>query len=195
MLQRVNLVYFRCTALSSNSILLPLILARSKKRKYPIYEATRTTDIFTSRDALIRYEDALRVEDELDKAFDNRSTDRFERAKKVVKISQTISSRWERLVADVKEGHEDKIHSTTGLERFEEGRQLLSLSPTMLDVSLRLGHVLTRIVYKGAQALGQLKRYKEEVQMLRKLLKQERWRKGSRGYVPFVQSISLVPIA
>jgi fanconi-associated nuclease 1 len=52
-------------------------------------------------------------------------------------------------------------------------------------VSLSLGHVLTRIVHKGAQALGHLKRYKEEVHVLRTLLGQETWRKGARGWVPY----------
>jgi Fanconi-associated nuclease 1 len=123
LLQRINLVYFRCTALSSNSILLPLILARSKKRKYPVYEATRTIDVFTSRDALIRYEDALRVEDEIEKASNNDSKSRFDKAKKVFEISQTVFSKWERLVLDAKESQGGKIYSNPGLERFEEGWQ------------------------------------------------------------------------
>ncbi|KAF9513418.1 hypothetical protein BS47DRAFT_1393281 [Hydnum rufescens UP504] len=180
LLQRLNLVYFRCTALSSKSILLPLILARSKKRQYPVYEATRTTNVFISRDALIRYEKALRVEDELDKVPDHGSLNRFERAEKVLEIFQTIYNKWKDL-ANGKECREQRLQNHPGLERFEEGTLVFFLPRLVLKVSLPLGHVLTRIVHKGAQALGHLKRYKEEVHVLRTLLGQETWRKGGRG--------------
>ena len=44
-----------------------------------------------------------------------------------------------------------------------------------------IGHVLTRIVCKGADALGTLKRYNEELDVLDALLAQRRWRRGRRG--------------
>lgn len=44
-----------------------------------------------------------------------------------------------------------------------------------------IGHVLTRIVYKSAVALGQLHEYDAEVMVLRALLKQRRWRRSKRG--------------
>jgi fanconi-associated nuclease 1 len=129
LLQRLNLVYFRCTALSSNSILLPLILARSKKRQYPVYEATRTTNVFISRDALIWYEEALRVEDELDKVSDHGFLNRFERAEKVLEIFQTIYSKWKDLLANGKEWREQRLQNHPGLERFEEGTLVLFFLP------------------------------------------------------------------
>jgi Fanconi-associated nuclease 1 len=43
------------------------------------------------------------------------------------------------------------------------------------------GHVLTRIVYKGAYALGVLHDYNEECDVLRALLAQKVWRRGKRG--------------
>lgn len=46
-----------------------------------------------------------------------------------------------------------------------------------------LGHVLTRIVYKGAYALGVLHDYDEECTVLRALLAQKVWRRGKRGCV------------
>ena len=43
------------------------------------------------------------------------------------------------------------------------------------------GHVLTRIVQKGAYALGTLKEYDRELDVLEALLNQRRWRRGRRG--------------
>jgi Fanconi-associated nuclease 1 len=45
----------------------------------------------------------------------------------------------------------------------------------------KAGHVLTRIVYKSAQALGILHEYEAECMVLRKLLEQRRWRRSKRG--------------
>ena len=43
------------------------------------------------------------------------------------------------------------------------------------------GHVLTRIVQKGADAFGTLKQYDRELDVLEALLNQRRWRRGRRG--------------
>src|SRR5260221_12102798 len=43
------------------------------------------------------------------------------------------------------------------------------------------GHVLTRIVQKGADAFGTLKEYDGELDVLEALLNQRRWRRGRRG--------------
>jgi len=43
------------------------------------------------------------------------------------------------------------------------------------------GHVLTRIVQKGADAFGTLKQYDHELDVLEALLNQRRWRRGRRG--------------
>src|SRR5579863_6103082 len=43
------------------------------------------------------------------------------------------------------------------------------------------GHVLTRIVQKGAEALDILKEYDRELEVLEALLNQRRWRRGRRG--------------
>jgi hypothetical protein len=49
------------------------------------------------------------------------------------------------------------------------------------NVWLLIGHVLTRIVQKGAEALGVLKDYDHELEVLEALLNQRRWRRGRRG--------------
>jgi len=48
-------------------------------------------------------------------------------------------------------------------------------------VDTSTGYVLTRIVQKGADALGALKEYDRELEVLEDLLNQRRWRRGRRG--------------
>jgi Fanconi-associated nuclease 1 len=47
-------------------LLTASILAYSKKRNYEDYKAHRTVDIWDSREELIAYEDALKLEAEVD---------------------------------------------------------------------------------------------------------------------------------
>lgn len=44
-----------------------------------------------------------------------------------------------------------------------------------------VGHILTRVVCKGAHALGILHEYEQELAVLDALLAQKRWRRGRRG--------------
>ena len=48
------------------SLLTPALLRRCRKRYYPLYSYIRTTEIFSSRGALIAYEEALRMEAAID---------------------------------------------------------------------------------------------------------------------------------
>jgi fanconi-associated nuclease 1 len=56
-----------------DKILTPSLLARVKKRYYPSYEFTRTTDIWKSRDDLLQYENALEWEARLQGYLDGSS--------------------------------------------------------------------------------------------------------------------------
>lgn len=60
----------------TTQLLTTSILAYSKKRSYEDYTAHRTTDIWESREELISYENALRLEAEIDDlAADGRGKD------------------------------------------------------------------------------------------------------------------------
>ncbi|KZT35489.1 hypothetical protein SISSUDRAFT_166710 [Sistotremastrum suecicum HHB10207 ss-3] len=170
---RLNLIYFRSTSYGI-SFLLPAILNASRKRQYPTYEATRTTAIFPSREALLAYEEALTLEGQVEsilgenwtagQANRNKTPEaggstRIQDAKTVRLIWEEQWERWLSLV-DAR-GQEDK--RPKGLERFD------------------CGYVLTRVIYKGVQALGILKEYDTEIKVLEALLKQTRWRRGRRG--------------
>ncbi|EJD02252.1 uncharacterized protein FOMMEDRAFT_147288 [Fomitiporia mediterranea MF3/22] len=62
---RLHIIYFRSTE-HPTSLLTPALLRRCRKRYYPLYTYVRTTEIFTSREALISYEEALRMEAAID---------------------------------------------------------------------------------------------------------------------------------
>lgn len=121
LLQRINLVYFRVTEMESNTILLPLILSRSKKRKYPEYVATRTIEVFKSREHLLAYETALQLEADVDKALSEGDINRVERGEKAYVLFESIYARWKYLVAEMQANGEEGTYARPGLERFEEG--------------------------------------------------------------------------
>ncbi|KAL5489948.1 hypothetical protein ACEPAI_4780 [Sanghuangporus weigelae] len=62
---RLHIIYFRSTE-HPTSLLTPALLRRCRKRYYPLYTYVRTREIFTSREALIAYEEALRMEAAVD---------------------------------------------------------------------------------------------------------------------------------
>ncbi|KAL5511287.1 hypothetical protein ACEPAH_4503 [Sanghuangporus vaninii] len=62
---RLHIIYFRSTE-HPTSLLTPALLRRCRKRYYPLYTYVRTRGIFTSREALIAYEEALRMEAAVD---------------------------------------------------------------------------------------------------------------------------------
>lgn len=148
--------------------LLPLILSNTRAdnpshRIYPKYTATRTNTIFQTREGLLAYERALEQEKEVDDAL--ASPSRKEGAWKAIVVLRAVIVRWEELLDKVVDGPtaNDLDARVGALERFEEG------------------HVLTRVVYKGASAYGIVKQYPQEEAVLRSLLYQNKWRKGRRG--------------
>ncbi|EGN95749.1 hypothetical protein SERLA73DRAFT_76815 [Serpula lacrymans var. lacrymans S7.3] len=97
--------------------------------------------------------------DEGVKAETKDDSPRVQEARAVKAIFEEIYPRWQAQV--ITKGEEDGRRF--GLERFD------------------CGHVLTRIVCKGAYALGILKDHRYELQILEELLGQKRWRRGRRG--------------
>ena len=101
---------------------------------------------------------------------------RVEGAALALSLFKPAFTRWSKLLEELDAGTVPASDLRAGpLERFQEG------------------HVLTRIIYKGAYACGILKRHHEEEQILRSLLSQRRWKQGRRGFVQsfvFVNQLS-----
>ncbi|KAI0780638.1 hypothetical protein BD413DRAFT_619127 [Trametes elegans] len=202
--RRANLVYFRSTQ-HTPDLLTPALLQRAKKWSYATYAHTRTPDIWRSREELLAYEQALKIEAEVDELLDNsynvrggragrdRSTMsrtpaprrtktpaetpgstrgkndtekdenvRVRNAREVVRIMEEHYGHWEALVASKPDPDEDEGRRAA-LQRFE------------------CGHVLTRVICKGAYAYGILHNYEQELRVLDALLAQRGWRRGRRG--------------
>ncbi|KAG1792211.1 uncharacterized protein HD556DRAFT_1432715 [Suillus plorans] len=88
---------------------------------------------------------------------------RVHRARLVKEIFEEVYPHWQALVKMKDEGGLEGEERGYGLERFESG------------------HVLTRLVCKGAHALGILGEHEYELSVLESLLAQRRWRRGRRG--------------
>ncbi|KAG1858038.1 hypothetical protein DFJ58DRAFT_726755 [Suillus subalutaceus] len=222
---------------SSQSLLLPALLSRFKKRSYASIACIRTKDIWPTRDALLAYEQALEQEEIVDAVFagnfaavgaerefktpaadelrfktpvtptaapgtpqtltstkivqtpvsntfttpasngkgkpqsrsgvsvktEKLDSVRVRGARLVKEIFEEVYPHWQALVKMKSEGGLEGKERGYGLERFESG------------------HVLTRLVCKGAHALGILDEYEYELSVLESLLAQNRWRRGRRG--------------
>ncbi|WVF70226.1 hypothetical protein IAT40_005015 [Kwoniella sp. CBS 6097] len=184
LIARVNLIFSRTPPLTSGgaSLMLPSILVTSHKRRYPGYGPPTRSKIWKDRDELLIWERAVSweatVSDALGETWAEQRKNplpgmgmrkemlgRVEGAKVVRKIWEGVWEVWKELVDGEKGYAVDSAKEDGGLvgDRF------------------KTGHVLTRIVYKGATALGILHEYDSECMVLQALLKQRRWRRSKRG--------------
>ncbi|OCF42115.1 fanconi-associated nuclease 1 [Kwoniella heveanensis CBS 569] len=184
LIARVNLIFSRTPPLTSGgaSLMLPSILVTSHKRRYPDYGPPTRSKIWKDRDELLIWERAVSweatVSDALGETWAEQRKNplpgmgmrkemlgRVDGAKVVKKIWEGVWEVWKELVEGDRGQAVDSAKEDGGLvgDRF------------------RTGHVLTRIVYKGATALGILHEYDAECMVLQALLKQRRWRRSKRG--------------
>ncbi|ORY23374.1 hypothetical protein BCR39DRAFT_583419 [Naematelia encephala] len=180
LISRVNLIYSRTPPPTSAgaSLMLPSILVTSHKRRYPDYGPPTRSHIWADRGELLEWERATYWEVLVGDALGDNWADlksglrqggmglnqngkilgRTEGAQVVKRIWEGVWPIWKKMVAeDSREGR-----GVAG-DRFQTC------------------HVLTRIVYKGAVALGILHEYDLECMVLQELLAQRRWRRGKRG--------------
>ncbi|WWC86489.1 uncharacterized protein L201_001366 [Kwoniella dendrophila CBS 6074] len=187
LISRVNLIFSRTPPLTSDgaSLMLPSILVSSHKRRYPNYGSPTRSLIWLNRDELLIWERAVGWETKVSDALgenwqeqrkavllkgnfgmDNKPIiGRIEGAKIVKKIWEGVWEVWKLLVEG--KGGDEVDYGT------EKGG--------LVGDRFKTGHVLTRIVYKGATALGILHEYDAECMVLRALLAQRRWRRSKRG--------------
>ncbi|KAJ7286467.1 hypothetical protein C8J57DRAFT_1287737 [Mycena rebaudengoi] len=177
-LRRVHTIYFRSTHLPTD--IVPCCL-RDVRRRYPEYCVQRDSAIWADRASLLVYEKALEAEAAIDappplaqpvnslpkKRKRSQADDEKKPSPAVLKamrikaVLDDIYPMWAmHLALKQKEGN---VPVTLGLEHFEAG------------------FVLTRAIHKGAKALGVLKLFNEELDVLGGLLDQRYWGLGFRG--------------
>ncbi|WVQ76980.1 hypothetical protein IAR50_006659 [Cryptococcus sp. DSM 104548] len=190
LIARVNLIFSRTPPIAPGgaSLMLPSILVTSKKRRYPDYGTPERTKIWSTRDELLVWERAvgweITVTDALGESWDQQRKNpnaslagtvsfnqgqwlsRKEGAAIVKRIWEGVWEVWKKMVAS-----EESVTGDGG-----EGQKR-----NLVGDRFQTGHVLTRIVYKGAEALGVLHEYDSECMVLKALIAQRRWRRGKRG--------------
>ncbi|KAK8866168.1 hypothetical protein IAR55_001319 [Kwoniella newhampshirensis] len=184
LIARVNLIFSRTPPLTSGgaSLMLPSILVTSHKRRYPEYGSPTRSRIWNDREELLKWERAVGwealVSDALGETWVEQRKNplpgfgagkpmlsRTEGAKVVRRVWEGVWTVWKDMVEGEKGQAVDSAKEDGGLvgDRFQTG------------------HVLTRIVFKGATALGILHEYDNECMVLKDLLAQRRWRRSRRG--------------
>lgn len=162
--ERVHLVFYRSTEWTEKS-LTTIILARISRRNFPEYIVSRSTNIFTSRGALLEFEASIRTQFHIDSILEFNGTVTKDGLQKVKNIFEDVYPRW-RVLADEEQQKEDQVYESG------EGAYLRRFSPAW---------VYTRIVHKATAVLGRFKEHKREHQILTELLNQRLFHTARRG--------------
>ncbi|GMK54143.1 hypothetical protein CspeluHIS016_0107290 [Cutaneotrichosporon spelunceum] len=185
LISRVNLIFSRSppTSAYSPALILPPILVASHRRQYPDYGTPTRSVIWKSRHELLEWERAVHYEALVSEVLgDNwadqrrgggppqslwrgQSLSRAEGAKLVRRVWENVWPLWKKMIAG------------EGGDPLNEEQEQRGLAGDRFKTI----HVLTRIVAKGADALGILHEYDLECEVLRALLLQRRWRRCKRG--------------
>ncbi|KAL2756801.1 hypothetical protein ACRALDRAFT_1075618 [Sodiomyces alcalophilus JCM 7366] len=162
--ERVHLVFYRSTEWTEKS-LTTIILAKISRRNFPKYIICRTSRIFESREQLVEFERALRLETEVDDILESNTPSGETGFLRVLDIYKEIYPRWKTVLA------EEQVKEEKSYE-FGEGAYLRRFTPA---------HPYTRIIHKAAYSLGRLKRHAEEHSLLTELLDQRLFHPARRG--------------
>lgn len=161
--ERVHLVYYRSTEWTEKS-LTTIILARIQRRNFPEYIISRSANIFASREILLEFEAALRLQYRMDSLLEMGPLTE-EKMDEAIEIFKGVYPRWKVLIQE-EQVKEDRVYESG------EGAYLRRFSP---------GWVYTRIVHKILVVLGRLKQHKREHQILSELLQQKLFHPSRRG--------------
>ncbi|KAK7204360.1 hypothetical protein BZA70DRAFT_280571 [Myxozyma melibiosi] len=153
---RVHLVFYRARSFDESS-LRKLILARISKRNFPSYFVLRSSEVFRTRDELLAYEEALKVQDEVDQAFEHGLTPLLEQ---MYERLLPVYGIWQIAIKQDRQLNSERDHY---LKRFTAT------------------YVHTRLVHKYAFVLSRLGRYQDSYDVYSALLAQDMYRQGKRG--------------
>ncbi|PMB68254.1 Fanconi-associated nuclease 1 [Beauveria bassiana] len=162
--ERVHLVFYRSTEWTEKS-LTTIILAKIARRNFPEYIVCRTSTIFASREHLLEFEAAIRLEAEIDLCLEGSGAVLDKGCKRILEIFDSIYPRWKRLL-------EEEKHKEQTVYEFGEGAYLRRFNP---------GHSYTRILAKAGFAMGKFKEYQREHNLLKELLGQKMFHLARRG--------------
>lgn len=162
--ERVHLVFYRSMEWTEKS-LTTIILAKISRRNFPPYIVDRTTNIFPDRRALLEFEQAMRLEFEIDQILEFNGPPGAEGFRRVLEVFDGMKGRWRELLEQ--EGRKD-----TALYDFGEGGYLRRFNAA---------HAYTRIAHKAAYVYGRLHEYLKEHSLLSECLAQRLFQMARRG--------------
>ncbi|KAJ5099311.1 hypothetical protein N7532_006312 [Penicillium argentinense] len=162
--ERVHLVFYRSTEWTEKS-LTTIILAKISRRNFPEYIVCRSNSIFSSRNALLEFESAIRTQFDIDNILEFNGPPSTESLQSIIDLAVNIHPRWTQLVKEEQQ-KEDSIYESG------EGAYLRRFSPAW---------VYTRIIHKSLQPLGRFKEHKREHGIISELLSQRLFHASRRG--------------
>lgn len=162
--ERVHLVFYRSTEWTEKS-LTTIILAKISKRNFPQYLVDRTSNIFPDRRSLLEFEQAMRLEFEVDQVLESSGTPGEDGYQRVLAVFDGIANHWRDLIKEERR-KEDKMYE------FGEGGYLRRFNAA---------HAYTRIAHKAAYVHGRLHQYLQEHTLLTELLDQHLFQMARRG--------------
>lgn len=162
--ERVHLVFYRSTEWTEKS-LTTIILAKISRRNFPQYIVDRTSNIFPDRRSLLEFEQAMRLEFEVDQLLEFNGPPGEDDYQRVLTVFDGISNHWRSLI-DEERRKEEKFYE------FGEGGYLRRFNAA---------HAYTRIAHKAAYVHGRLHQYSQEHVLLTELLDQRLFQMARRG--------------
>lgn len=162
--ERVHLVFYRSTEWTEKS-LTTIILAKISRRNFPLYIVDRTSNIFPGRRSLLEFEQAMRLEFEVDQVLEFNGPPGEDGYQRVLAVFDGISNHWRNLIKEERR-KEDKVYE------FGEGGYLRRFNAA---------HAYTRIAHKAAYVHGRLHQYLQEHTLLTELLNQHLFQMARRG--------------
>ncbi|UNI14625.1 Phosphodiesterase I [Purpureocillium takamizusanense] len=162
--ERVHLVFYRSTEWTEKS-LTTIILAKIARRNFPEYIVCRTSTIFASRDHLLEFEAAIRLEAEVDNILEFNGPPTEAGFQRIIDIFDKVYPRWQAYVVE----EHDKERT---VYEMGEGAYLRRFNPA---------HSYTRIILKAMYVLGRRKEHTREYELLNELLDQRLFHLARRG--------------
>lgn len=162
--ERVHLVFYRSTEWTEKS-LTTIIMAKIARRNFPEYIVCRTSTIFASRMHLLEFENAIRLEANVDNQLESSGSLNQDSLQKVVDVFDMVYPRWKELV-------EEEADKERRVYEMGEGAYLRRFNPA---------HSYTRIIHKATSVFGKLKSHAKEHTLLTELLDQKLFHLARRG--------------
>ncbi|CAI6095727.1 unnamed protein product [Clonostachys chloroleuca] len=162
--ERVHLVFYRSTEWTEKS-LTTIILAKIARRHFPEYVVCRTSTIFASRAHLVEFENAIKLESEVDRILEFGETPGEAGFDKVMQIFDQVYPRWKEQIDEERE-KEQRVYE------MGEGTYLRRFVPA---------HSYTRIIHKALHVLARRKEHAREHTLLTELLDQRLFHMARRG--------------